>query len=422
MAGFKQYSSPNYCVFIVASLTFAATGCLAHHRPPSAVKAAYYPSWTTSFPASAINTSLFTHIFYAFLAPSNLTFKLEISNSTSISLGNFTSTLRYADPPVKALFSVGGEGSGDHFVSMASEASSRRIFIKSSIEVARKYVFDGVDLDWEFPLSPNEMKLLGRLMKEFRNEIKKEAHLTSRPALLLTAAVYFSSDSFLSGVPRSYPAALMAKSLDWINAMCYDYNGAWSNITGPNAGLFDPSSNVNTVYGLKSWIRAGMPLEKIVMGLPLYGRTWHLKDPNVNRIGAMAVSPGPGNGMLSFFEVDNLVKENGAKVVYDVDTVSVYTVVNWSWVAFDDALTITTKIGFAQALGLRGYFFWALSFDKECVISTQGNFFGTTCDSRTLNLCYSSILLLNVNYLKCLYKNDKFKYQISKNNTSKIDQ
>lgn len=374
MAGLKLYSSLNFFLFIMASLTLAATGCPAHHRSPPDVKAAYYPSWTATLPPSAINTSLFTHIFYAFLAPSTVTFKFELSNSTAISLENFTSTLRYADPPVKTLFSVGGEASGDFFVRMASEDSSRSTFINSSIEVARKFGFDGVDLDWEFPKSPNETRLLGRLMREFRNEIVKEARHTSRPPLLLTAAVYFSADFFLSDVPYSYPAASMAKSLDWINAMCYDYNGAWSNNTGPNAALFNPSSNVNTVYGLKSWIRAGMPPEKIVMGLPLYGRTWRLKDPNVSGIGALAVGPGPGNGVLTFSEVDNLVKENGSTVVYDVDTVSVYVVVNSSWIGFDNDLTITTKIGFAQALGLRGYFVWALSFDKEWEISKQGNF------------------------------------------------
>ena len=364
MAGLKNHTnSPNYylLLFIVASslaISAASAARSPEDRPPLAVKSAYYPSWITTLPPSSINTSLFTHIFYAFLAPNNATFKFEVSNSTAASLVGFTSALRYARPPAKALFSVGGEGSGAFFALMAAKPSSRRAFISSCIEVARKFGFDGVDLDWEFPQSPNEASLLGLVMKEFRSAIKKEAQITSRPPLLLTAAVYFSADFFLAAAPYSYPAASMSRSLDWVNVMSYDYNGAWSNTTGPNSALFDPSSDVNTIFGLKSWIRAGMPKEKIVMGLSVYGRTWQLNDPVAdNRFGATAIGPGRGNGVLTFAEVDGLVNESGATVVYDVDTVSLYTVVGSSWISFDNAFTINTKIGFAQALGIRGYFF-----------------------------------------------------------------
>ncbi|KAL5547638.1 hypothetical protein UlMin_002869 [Ulmus minor] len=342
-------------------------------EPPPVIKAAYWPSWITTFPPSAINTTLFTHIFYAFLAPNNATYKLEITNSTAESLLNFTSTLRRSEPPPKTLFSIGGELAGrDLFAAVASQASSRKAFIDSSIEVARKFGFHGVDLDWEFPRSPKEMGHLGLLFNEWRDAIEKEAHLTSRPPLLLTAAVYFSADFFLAAEKRSYPVTLIKRNLDWINVMTYDYHGAWSNITGPNAALFDPTSDINSIRGLKSWINAGMPPSKIVMGLPLYGRTWKLKDPNSNRIGAEAVGPGPGDGAMTYSRVEKLIEDFGARVEYDVATVSVYVVLGSTWIGYDDGLTITTKIGFAQALGLRGYFFWALGYDRHWEISTQG--------------------------------------------------
>ncbi|KAJ6435747.1 hypothetical protein OIU84_000879 [Salix udensis] len=57
--------------------------------PPAAIKAAYWPSWSKTFPPSAIDTTLFTHILYAFLVPSNVTFKFEVSDSTASLLENF---------------------------------------------------------------------------------------------------------------------------------------------------------------------------------------------------------------------------------------------------------------------------------------------------------------------------------------------
>lgn len=407
-------------LLLVCCLMMIRTGSAAESSSgnPPAVKSGYYPSWgSDDFPPSAINTSFFTHVFYAFLLPSNVTFKLELSNETAVLLSDFTTTLRHKTPPVKTLLSIGG-GAGDNpelpriFARMVSNPSSRSHFIDSAIEVARKFGFDGLDLDWEYPQSPKEMKDLGHLLKQWRREIKKEAKATDCHPLLLTAAVYFSADFFLSNVTSSYPVKSMEKYLDWANVMCFDYHGAWSNITGPNAALFDPNSNVNSVYGLRSWINGGMTPKKLAMGLPLYGRTWELKDPNDHGIGDIAIGPGPGGGQLGFNELEMLNQESGATVVYDMDTVSVYSFNGSSWIAFDDGLTITSKIGFAQALGLRGYFFWALGHDSDWKISAQGNltdqtlFFGLILNQQyfTLKYAYCNLVFPSIFNLVCKEK------------------
>ncbi|XP_022729996.1 uncharacterized protein LOC111285042 [Durio zibethinus] len=89
------------------------------------VKAAYWPTWTTTFPPSAIATSLFTHIYYAFLMPSNVTYKFEISSPTAFLLSNFTATLHHKNPPAKTLFSIGGGGADPHVFSRMAPRESR---------------------------------------------------------------------------------------------------------------------------------------------------------------------------------------------------------------------------------------------------------------------------------------------------------
>ncbi|KAI8020455.1 Class V chitinase CHIT5 [Camellia lanceoleosa] len=62
--------------------------------------------------------------------------------------------------------------------------------------------------------------------------------------------------------------------------MCYDYHGSWdTSVTGAQALLFNKSGNVSTSYGILTWVENGVPPEKLVMGPPMYGRTWKLKDP-----------------------------------------------------------------------------------------------------------------------------------------------
>ncbi|KAK7388340.1 hypothetical protein VNO78_23155 [Psophocarpus tetragonolobus] len=337
----------------------------------SDVKALYWLQQPL-FPPSAINTSLFTHVYYAFIVPSNTTYQLHVSNITATSLASFTTTL---NPTVATLISIGGaDANPTLFSTIAANPSALATFINSSITVARTFAFHGVDLDWEFPRTAAQMNHLAHLFAQFRAAISAEAIATRRKPLLLTAAVYFSVDYFISETTSfRYPVDSINDNLDWVNVMTYDLNGPWSNHTGPPAGLFDPKSNASVSYGLRSWIRGGVIPQKVVMGLPLFGRTWQLQDPRVHGIGAPVFGAGPGlDGAMALFQVLEFNSQTGANVVYDKDTASVYSYSGSYWVGYDDPFTVAVKVGFAQALSLRGYFFWAAGLDtSDWKISTQ---------------------------------------------------
>ncbi|XP_076928324.1 class V chitinase CHIT5a-like [Bidens hawaiensis] len=367
-----EFFKPHTLVLVILSLTMNSMG--SSHGPN---KGGYWPSWATDFPPSAIDTTLFTHVYYAFLTPNNITFKFEIDDDTALLLKNFTTTLHKKTSPVKTLFSIGGGsfGSGT-FSRMALGHDSRKSFILSAIEVARKFDFDGVDLDWEFPQTPSDMVNFGHLLHEWRVAIKKEAKSTGKPQLLLSAATYFKPEVTLDDVYRKYPVESINKNLDWINAMCYDYHGSWDlSATGTLAALYDPNSNVSTSYGLQSWIKAKIHREKLVMGLPLYGATWQLKDPALYGIGAPAVNVGPGDdqGQMLYAEVKKFNAQNNATVVFDLPTVSYYSVAGTSWIGYDDVRSIKLKIEYAQSLKIGGYFFWAVNGDQEWKISRHAS-------------------------------------------------
>ncbi|CAN1151017.1 Class V chitinase CHIT5 [Linum perenne] len=338
--------------------------------PPDIIRAAYWESFS-DFPASSINTSHFTHVYYAFLLLEPTTFKLNITESDKIKLPQFTSALSGKSPPVKTLLSVGGAfplSIAQVFAAMAKSPKSRAVFILSAIRTARKYGFDGLDVDWEYPVNSVEMRDYAVLLRDCRRAVDLESAFTGRPPLLLTSAVYYASKMENSGEVRVYPGRAMERYLDWVNPMTYDYHGSWANVTGPNAALFDAAGKLSTVHGIQSWMDAGVSGRKLVLGLPLYGRTWTLEDPFENRIGSKAVAAGPGDGVLGYDDVRVWNEENKATVVYDGETVSYYSFANGSWVGYDDTMSIDLKIRFAQSKGLGGYFFWALGQDRTSAI------------------------------------------------------
>ncbi|CAL9764746.1 unnamed protein product, partial [Musa acuminata subsp. burmannicoides] len=339
-----------------------------------AVKAGYWPTWTFSYsPPSSVQFSYFTHVFYAFVQVDSATFGLAIAADDDRMLRNFTAAV-HAHPPVKSLLSIGGGDSNSAFAALAADPASRSAFINSTITVAREYGLDGLDLDWEFPKDAKEMDDFSALLLEWQAAVVSEAAATGRPRLLLTAAVYFAPRFFLSDDQRSYPIEQMATALDWINAMCYDFHGSWdTTATGEHAALYDPNSNISTSYGLESWVAAGMPKKKVAMGMPLYGKTWKLKDPSQNGIGAPAVGVGPGeNGVLVYSEVVAFNKNTSATVVHDEVTTAAYSYAGTSWVGYDDPWSVTRKINYAQRLGIGGYFFWAIGYDKDWSVSRTG--------------------------------------------------
>ncbi|XP_022198692.2 chitotriosidase-1 isoform X2 [Nilaparvata lugens] len=260
---------------------------------------------------------------------------------------------------------------------MSATRYARQTFIYSAIPFLRARHFDGLDMDWEYPKGTDDKKNFVLLLKELREAFEAEAQEVKKPRLLLTAAVPVGPDNVKGG----YDVPAVASYLDFINLMAYDFHGKWERETGHNAPLYAPSTDsewrkqLSVEHAASMWVRLGAPKDKLIIGMPTYGRTFTLANTQQFKVNSPASGGGKAGeytkeaGFLAYYEVCEMLR-NGASYVWDDEMKVPYAVQGDQWVGFDDERSIRHKMGWVKENGYGGAMVWTVDMD---------DFTGTVC-------------------------------------------
>jgi chitinase len=283
------------------------------------------------------------------------------------------------------MISIGGWTWSTYF-SAAAEPQNRAAFVQSCIDQyirgnlpgaasnAAAGVFDGIDIDWEYPDNPGNGNAYGQqdtanftgLLAEFRSQFNTLSKQTGK-SYLLSASLPSGQDKY-----KNLQLNQIGRSLDWGDVMTYDMHGPWS-ATGPadfNAPLFcdprDSSPAPDNTYCINrtvlDYVKAGFPPNKLVLGIPFYGHGW-TNVPNVKHglfQSSSTMEPASlGAGTANY---NQLAPLNMTRYWDPLAQASWYYDGTNFW-SFDDPSSIAIKMDYVKIWGLGGAMVWSLDGD-----------------------------------------------------------
>jgi chitinase len=342
---------------------FAALTLLASAAPALAGQriVAYVTGWET--PPDIPATKL-THINYAFARIDAAGNAVLPHPGVPYHLAHLRS-LKAKNPQLKVLLSVGG-WQAEGFSDAALTAASRETFARSVVALLREHSLDGVDLDWEYPgqsvagikSRPEDKQNFTALLREMR------AKLGDRYLLTIASAdrEYFQ----FTQMDRLHVY------LDWINVMSYDFFNSLTPTTGHHAGLyasaFAAPGDRNADASIEQHLAAGIPPQKLVLGVAFYGRGFAGVRPlhhGVNQPYERFEAAHPYAELVEkFIDRGGFVREWDAKA----QAPFLWNAQTRAFITYEDPQSIAIKAEYVRTHQLGGIMFWELSQDSRGVL------------------------------------------------------
>lgn len=353
----------------------------------------YFPAWAVyarDFHVADIAADKLTHINYAF---ANLSadgkcvlgdayadidkFYEGDSWDEGALRGSFhqLQKLKEKHPKLRTMISVGGWTWSGNFSPAAATAAGRAALAESCVTFMREYGFDGVDIDWEYPVggglegnqsSPADKHNYTLLLAELRAQLDAAQAQDGKTYELSIAAP--AGPSTIANLEL----AEIHKHLSWINVMAYDFFGGWSPQTDFNAPLYASadtaeSKAMNVDAAVQAYLGAGVPGSKLVVGVPFYGRGFTGAQGGDNGLHTGYKGMPMGTWEAGVFDykdlVDNYIPKytrhwhEGAQVPW------LYDPATGLMISYDDEQSIAIKAQYIRGKALGGAMAWDLSGD-----------------------------------------------------------
>jgi chitinase len=291
--------------------------------------------------------------------------------------------LRKQNPGFTVLVSVGGWLWSTNFSDVALTAESRSLFIDSVMDFIARYDLDGLDIDWEYPgmmgsghpFRSEDGRNFTLLLKELRKRFDQQTLKSHRRLYLSIAAG--SGDDYLAHTEMKKVQAYV----DTVNLMAYDYVEPGDEpLTGHHAPLFgNPADtrNYSDDASILAFEKAGVPADKILLGVPFYGHVWG--DVADRNHGFLQPGKAMPNAYAPYGVITGAMLNQGFVRYWDpiASAPYLYNSEKHIFVSYDDTESIAAKCRYILSHKLGGVMFWEYSGDPAgALLGTINQSFG----------------------------------------------
>src|ERR1700722_13353558 len=377
--GCAPWIAVKYCASLLLCLLMCAPG-FAEGVSGSAVEkaapapdpyriVAYVAGWSTP---AVIHPEKLTHINFAFA-------RITAAGQAALADGGLEanllrlSALKKTNSRLKVIVSIGG-WMAEGFSDAALTDASRALFADSAVELLRRFSADGIDIDWEYPgqgvagikYRAEDRENFTRLLKVLRDKLDEASAAQGRTGSSRYTLTIASAD-------REYfdhtEMGKLHRYLDWINVMSYDFFNSLTPTTGHHAGLYKAASALPTDRdadaSVKQHLEAGIPGDKIVLGVAFYGRGFTGVRPVDN---GLKQPYERFEGAHDYSELaDKFIGRQGFVRYWDDRAKAPYlwNSVSRTFITYDDPQSIGIKAQYVKAHRLGGVMFWELGEDRN---------------------------------------------------------
>lgn len=277
------------------------------------------------------------------------------------------SHIQRENPHCRFVLSIGG-WSADGFSQSTRTNTLREELASQMAAIVEQYNLDGIDLDWEYPgysiagieSHPMDGENYADLLAKLRGKLPSPK--------LLTIAV--GGDSYYI---RAVPMKEVAIHVDYVQIMSYDLRGGFTNVTGHHTNLYTPTCDLSPAsgdQGVQDYQAAGVPKEKLVLGIASYSRMWTGVPNRYQGYGQHATSFG-GYGPTYEDLLENNIGKDGFIRYWDDEAKAPYLFNGETFISYDDPESVTHKLEYAQKRGLCGVMVWeVLSHPNGAILGT----------------------------------------------------
>ncbi|MDX1934333.1 MAG: glycoside hydrolase family 18 protein [Capsulimonadales bacterium] len=303
----------------------------------------YYPDWVTRVPPDRIDYTLFTHLCHAFA-------RTRPDGTLTLPARAGDLCARARSRGVKTLLSLGGANSNKSLSAIIGDKSAFDRLVDGLVRSVGKEGYDGIDIDWEAHDSAADAEKMNALVTRLRDTLGREVPLTMAVPASSWGGKWFDVRTLLP-------------CLDFINIMTYDYHGPWSDTSGHNANPYPypGDGGISNTVSIEYWTKTkGFPADKLLLGIPLYGRGFAVRQLGDRTVKGQRAP----HEYVGWQEVDALLRM-GWKRVRDQKAGVPYLVSprGDEVISYEDTESAREKGAWAKKQGLSGIFFWEITQD-----------------------------------------------------------